>query len=135
MYDRTPASGQAANQQALRSIDAVHDADPQYLNDQVARLRRFVRFRRLLYYSVLAPFAVLSRISPLLVLIVGALGAAAVVATLLAGGSVPLAWALFYLGVGGLSYHVLSVRLAALVAEAARSVGLSSDDVFEMWKA
>ncbi|MGI9647377.1 MAG: hypothetical protein ACR2OI_02545 [Acidimicrobiia bacterium] len=112
----------------------MHDADPRHLNDDVARLRRFVRLRRLLYYSVLAPFAAISRISPLLVLIVGGAAAAGAVATILTGGPAWLVWALLFVGGGGLSYHALSVRLASLVYSAARSVGYSGQDVFSMWK-
>lgn len=135
MVDSAAPGEHDPNRQALRSIDALHDADPGPLNEELARLRRFVRFRRLLYYSVLAPFAALSRLSPLLVLVLGGVGVAGTLVTLLAGGPQWQAWALLYLGAGGLSYHALSVRLAALVGEAAGSVDLSSEDVFGMWKA
>jgi hypothetical protein len=135
VFDSAVPGEQDPNRQALHSISAVHDADPGQLNEDLARLRRFVRIRRLLYYSVLAPFAVLSRFSPLLVLVVGAIGVAGTLVTMLAGGPQWQAWALLYLGIGGLSYHAVSVRLAALVGEAAGSVDLSAEEVFEMWNA
>lgn len=125
---------QDANLQALRSIDAVHDADPRFLNQEVSRLRRFVRIRRILYYSVLAPFAALSRRSPLLVLILAGLAAVGAFAALLMGGSTWLIVVLLIVEVGAISYHALSVRLATLVGNAADSVGLSSAEIFERWK-
>ena len=118
---------------ALRSIDAVHSANPEIVNEQVARLRRFVRIRRPLYYSVLAPFGTVGRFSPLLVLITGAL---AVVGTVVAGFmEAPglVMGALMYWGLGGLLYHALSVRLAALIDDASTSVGLAASDVLAMW--
>lgn len=119
---------------ALRSIDAVYRANPAELNEQVARLRRFVRIRRPLYYSVLAPLSALSRLSPVLVLVVGALATIGAFVALFAAAPFPLILLLMYLAVGGLLYHALSVRLAALMDDAATSVGLSANDVLEWWK-
>jgi len=123
------------NRRALVSVDAIHDADPAHLNEQVARLRQFIRFRRPLYYTVLAPFGQLSRFSPLLVLVSGALAITGAVIVLLAGLSVVLVAVLLYWGIGALSYHAMSVRLASLLYEASRSVDLKSADVLEAWKA
>lgn len=123
------------NRRALVSVDAVHDADPAGLNDEVARLRQFIRIRRPLYYTVLAPFAQLSRFSPLLVVVSGAAAITGAVIVLVAGLPVVLFAVLLYWGIGGLTYHALSVRLASLLYEAARSVDLKSADVLEAWKA
>jgi len=123
------------NRRALVSVDAVHDADPANLNEQVARLGEFIRFRRRLYYTVLAPFSQLSRFSPLLVLVSAAAAMTGAVIVLLSGLSVVLVAVLLYWGIGGLTYHALSVRLASLIYEAARSVDLKSGDVLEAWKA
>ena len=123
------------NQQALQSIDAVYNADPDLLNGSVGRLRRFVRLRRPLYYSVLYPFAVLSRFSPLLVLVTGTVAAIASPVALLAHAPPVVSALLMYWGVGALSYHALSVRLAALMNDAAVSVGITADDLLARWKA
>lgn len=123
------------NQQALQSIDAIYHADPAPLNEPVTRLRRFVRFRRPLYYSVLFPFAALSRISALLVLLTGAAAAIASPVALVAQVPPVLSGLLMYWGLGGLSYHALSVRLAALMSDAAFSVGETADDLLTRWQA
>lgn len=123
------------NRRALVSVDAVHDADPADLNDEVARLRQFIRIRRPLYYTVLAPFAQLSRFSPLLVLVSSAAAVIGAVIAILSGSSALTVGLFWYWGLGGLGYHALSVRLASLLYEAARSVDLESADVLEAWKA
>lgn len=123
------------NRIALESIDAVHSAHPDALNGSVGRLRRFVRLRRPLYYSVLFPFAVLSRLSPLLVLLTGAVAAIASPIALLLHAPPAVSGLLMYWGVGALSYHALSVRLAALMNDAAVSVGLTAEELLEAWKA
>jgi hypothetical protein len=123
------------NRRALVSVDAVHDADPANLNEEVARLRQLIRFRRPLYYSILAPFGQLSRFSPLLVLVSSAAAVIGAVIAILAGSSSLIIGLLWYWGLGGLGYHALSVRLAMLLSDAARSVGLRSADVLEAWKA
>ncbi len=122
------------SRRALESIDAVHSADPATLNEPVARLRRFVRIRRPLYYSILAPIGLLSRVSPLLVLLTGGLAVLGAIAATFAGAPLLLIAVLMYWGFGSLSYHALSVRLAALMDEAAASVGLDSADVLAMWQ-
>lgn len=122
------------NRAALTSIDAVHDADPATLNEPVARLRRFVRIRRPLYYSVLAPFGWLSRRSALAVLVTGFLAAVGVIAAILVGAPLFVIGLLAYWAAGALAYHALSVRLASLMYEAAASVGLTGGDVLEMWR-
>ncbi len=130
--DRVP--GNDPNRRALQSIDAVHSAEPGLLNEPVARLRRFVRIRRVLYYSILAPFGAVSRISAALVL---ASGAAAVIGSLVAifaDAHPAVTGLLMFWGLGALSYHALSVRLAALMADAAASVGVSPAEVLERWK-
>lgn len=121
------------NVRALDSIDAVHDADPELLNEPVARLRRFVRFRRPLYYSVLAPVSAISRISPLVVLVSGGAALVATVVALLGAWPPLVILALMYWSVAALAYHALSVRLAALMDDAAASVGLGGDDVLSRW--
>ena len=122
------------NVRALASIDAVHAADPGPLNVPVARLRRFVRFRRPLYYSVLAPFGLVSRVSPLLVLLSGAAAVPGALLAILIGAPWPVAALLGYWAVGGLSYHALSVHLAELMNAAATSVGLTPDELLAMWR-
>ncbi len=122
------------NQQALQSINAIYHADPAPLNGSVGRLRRFVRLRRPLYYSVLFPFAVLSRVSPLLVLLTGTAAAIASPVALFAHAPPVVSGLLMYWGVGALSYHAISVRLAALMNDAAISVGSTADDLLARWK-
>ena len=122
------------NQQALASVDAVIHADPAVLNEPVARLRRFVRLRRALYYTVLAPAAFLSRTSPLLVLMSGFLAAFATAGAVIAGSPPLLIALLGYWALAALSYHALSVRLAILMQDAAESVGWTRGDVLERWK-
>ncbi len=122
------------NRRALESIDAVYAADPGPLNEPVARLRRFVRIRRPLYYSILAPFAGLSRLSPLLVLVSGAVAVIAVVVAIFVDAPALITGLLMYWSIGALSYHALSVRLAALMDDAATSVGISSADLLAIWK-
>ena len=122
------------NRQALASIDAVHNADPAVINEQVASLRRFVRIRRILYYTVLAPAAWVSRRSPLLVLLSGAAAVVGLAVAVLAGAPLLLTVALAYWAVAALSYHALSVRLASLIQDAAKSVGWESSDVLTKWK-
>lgn len=122
------------NRLALASIDAVHDADPATLNEPVARLGRFVRIRRPLYHSVLAPFGWLSQRSPLAVLVTGSLAAIGALVSLAIGGPLLATGLLLYWAVGGIAYHALSVRLASLMYEAAASVGLTGGDVLAMWK-
>ncbi len=121
------------NRRALESIDAVHAADPETLNEQVARLRRFIRIRRPLYYSILAPFGALSRLSTLLVLTTGAAALFGVPIAILAGAPGPVTGVLIYWGVGAAFYHLLSVLLSARMTDAATSVGLSSEDLLAMW--
>jgi hypothetical protein len=123
------------SRRALASVDTVHDADPATLNEPVARLRRFIRIRRPLYYTILAPFGRLSRVSPLLVLLSGAAALIGAVIAMLVGSSPFLIALLWYWGLGGLFFHALSVRLAMLLYDAARSVGLTSGDVLDAWKA
>ncbi|MBT8164288.1 MAG: hypothetical protein KJO97_01970 [Acidimicrobiia bacterium] len=123
------------NRRALASVDAVHDSDPTILNEPVARLRRFIRFRRRLYYTVLAPFSRLSRVSPLMVLVTGAAALIGAVIAVVSGAPALLVGVLLYWAIGGLSYHALSVRLASLMYDAARSVDIKSGDVLEAWKA
>ena len=115
------------------SIDAVHDADPAVINEQVARLRRFVRIRRPLYYSVLAPAAYVSRRSPLMVLLSGGLATIGVLVAALAGAPFVVTLALMYWAVAAISYHAMSVRLASLIYDAAKSVGWDSADVLARW--
>ncbi len=122
------------NRRALQSIDSVHSADPELLNSSVGRLRRFVRLRRPLYYSVLFPFAALSRLSTLLVLLTGAAAVIAGPVALLAHAPAVVSGLLMYWGAGALSYHALSVRLAALMNDAAVSVGLTSQELLTAWK-
>ena len=116
------------------SIDAVHGADPAVINEQVARLRRFVRIRRPLYYSVLAPAAFLSRTSPLLVLVSGAAATIAALVALLLEAPPWVTFPLMYWAIAGLGYHALSMKLAALMDDAATSVGWKSADVLARWK-
>jgi hypothetical protein len=123
------------NQRALRSIDAIYHADPAPLNGSVERLRRFVRLRRPLYYSVLFPFATLSRVSPLLVLLTGTAAVVASPLALLAHAPPVVSGLLMYWGIGALSYHAISVRLAALMNDAAVSVGSTADELLARWKA
>jgi hypothetical protein len=123
------------NQLALQSIDAIYHADPHPLNAEVGRLRRFVRFRRPLYYSVLFPFAALSRVSAVLVLVTAALAAVASPIALIVQAPPVVSGLLMYWGLGGLSYHAVSVRLAALMSDAALSVELTPDDLLARWKA
>ena len=123
------------NRRALVSVDAVHDADPAHLNEQVARLRQFIRFRRPLYYTVLAPFGQLSRFSPLLVLVSSAAAVIGGLIAILVGSSALTIGLLWYWGLGGLVYYALSVRLAVPLSDAAHSVDLKSADVLEAWKA
>lgn len=122
------------NQQALSSIDAVHSADPAVINEQVARLRRFVRIRRVLYYSVLAPAAFLSRVSPLLVLLSGAAATIGALVALWREAPPVVTFPLMYWALAGLGYHAMSMRLAALMDDAATSVGLKSADILARWK-
>ena len=122
------------NRAALASIDAVHDADPSILNEPVARLRRFVRIRRPLYYSVLAPFGWLSQRSALAVLLTGVAAAVGALVAIVQGAPVLVTGCLLYWAVGAIVYHALSVRLASLMYEAAASVGLTGGDVLTMWK-
>ena len=122
------------NLRALRSIDAVYSADAAELNEQLIRLRRFVRIRRPLYYSVLLPASALSRISPLLVLISGAVAVIGFFIALFAAAPPIVIFLLMYWAIAALLYHALSVRLAALMDDAATSVGLTSADVLAMWK-
>jgi hypothetical protein len=76
-----------------------------------------------LYYSVLAPAAFLSRFSPLLVLISGAGAVVGAFIALFADAPSLVVYAMMYWAVAALSYHALSVRMAALVEDAATSVG------------
>jgi hypothetical protein len=130
--DRLPEDD--PNRLALASIDTVHSADPRYLNEPVARLHRFVRLRRPLYYSVLAPFGFLSRASALLVLLSGVAALVGALVAILSGVPWPITALLVYWSVGALSYHALSVRLAALMSDAAASVGLKADQLLAMWR-
>ncbi|NNC90959.1 MAG: hypothetical protein HKN80_00565 [Acidimicrobiia bacterium] len=123
------------NQAALQSIDAIYHADASPLNEEVGRLRRFVRIRRPLYYSVLFPFAALSRMSAVLVLLTAALAAVASPIALIVQAPTVVSGLLMYWGLGGLSYHAVSVRLAALMNDAALSVGATSEELLERWKA
>lgn len=118
---------------ALESIDAVHDADPRLLNEQVLRLRRFVRIRRPIYYTVLAPASAMSRLSPLLVLVTAALATIGAFVALFVAAPPLVIFALMYWSVAGLLYHALSVRLAALVDDAATATGLEARDVLVRW--
>jgi hypothetical protein len=129
-----PVDERDPNRLALASIDAVHDADPATLNEPVASLRRFVRFRRPLYYSVLSPFGWLSRRSPLAVLVTGSLAVVGALVSLVVGAPPWAVLLLVYWAIGGITYHALSVRLASLMYEAAASVGLKGGDVLAMWK-
>ncbi len=124
------------NRRALASIDALHDAPPGGLNAEVRRLQRFVRVRRILYYSVMYPFGLASRLHHLVV------PGTAVIAlsTLLIVGpnpDVPLAARLLiaYWAVGGLAYVAISIRMSRLLDQAAESVGLEPALVLEAWAA
>ncbi len=119
---------------ALASIDAVHAADPGPLNEQVRRLRRFVRIRRPLYYSVLGPFGALSRVSSVLVLASGVVAGIGVIIAIFVGAPAAVTGLLIYWSLGASLYHALSVRLAILMGEAAASVGLSPSDLLAEWK-
>ncbi|MDH3540695.1 MAG: hypothetical protein OEP52_11900 [Acidimicrobiia bacterium] len=123
------------NRRALQTIDAIFHADPGPLNPEVGRLRRFVRIRRPLYYSVLFPFAMLSRVSALLVLLTATLAAVASPVVLIVQAPPVVSGLLMYWGLGGLSYHALSVRLATLMSDAALSVEVTPDDLLARWKA
>ena len=107
------------NRRALASVDAVHDSDPTILNEPVARLRRFIRFRRPLYYTVLAPFSRLSRVSPLMVLVTGAAALIGAVIAVVSGAPALLVGVLLYWAIGGLSYHALSVSSSNRASSAA----------------
>lgn len=125
---------QRADRAALDSIDALHAADPATLSPEVRRLQRLVKVRRALYYSVLAPFGWLSRTAagwlvPLsaLVALVG-FGVAVAV-----GGAPLLAAALGYWAVGGVAYFAISMRMAALLDDAAAAAGLDPAAVIARW--
>jgi hypothetical protein len=90
--------------------------------------------RRPLYYSVLFPFAALSRVSALLVLLTAALAAVASPVALIVQAPPVVSGLLMYWGLGGLSYHAVSVRLAALMSDAALSVEVTPDDLLARWK-
>ncbi len=119
---------------ALASIDALHDADPAPLSAEVRRLRRFVRIRRVLYYSVLAPFGALSRWVHQLVVPVTAMIATVLAFFMALGGAPPvLVVALGYWGIGGLAYFWISMRMATLLDEAAAAAGLDAGAVLARW--
>ena len=122
------------DREALASIDAVYHSDPAVINEQVARLRRLVRIRRPLYYSVLAPAAFASRLSPLFVLLSGVLASMVALVALAQGQSPLVTFPLMYWAVASLAYHALSVRMAALMDDAATSVGWKAADVLAKWK-
>lgn len=122
-----------ASRRALASIDALLAAAPSSLTIETRRLRGFMRVRRLAYYTVLLPFGMLSRRSPLLVLLSAAAAGVAALVLLLTGGDFVLIALFAYWGIGGLTYHAFSVRMAALVKEAADSVEMTSSEVLAAW--
>jgi hypothetical protein len=87
-----------------------------------------------LYYSILAPAAFLSRVSPLLVSASGVVAALGVIIGWIAGAPAILVILVAYWAGAALWYHALSVRLAALMEEAATSVGWDSADVLARWQ-
>ncbi len=131
---RPPA--QRADRAALASIDALHGADPASLGPEVRRLQRLVKVRRVLYYSVLAPFGWLSRMAfgwlvPLSAIV--ALIAFGVAVAL--GGPPVLVVALGYWALGGIAYFGISLRMAKLLDGAAESAGLEPAEVIASWAA
>ena len=128
-----PAGDADASRRALRSIDALHRADAATLNAEVGRLHRFVRLRRVLYYSVLAPFGWLSRRIPRLAQTVSVTFAFAVLFIIWGVLSPVVRVLLAYYIVGYVAYFAVSMRLAKLLDLAAESVGLSGHEVLQRW--
>lgn len=122
-----------ASRRALASVDTLVAADPARLTDETRRLRTFMRVRRIAYYSVLLPFGLLSRVSPLLVLLSAAVALVAAAVVLVFGRGAPLFLLMAYWAIGGFVYHTFSVRMVLLTEEAARSVGLSGPAVLAAW--
>ncbi len=129
---RTPA--QRADRAALASIDALHHADPAGLSPEVRRLQRLVKVRRVLYYSVLAPFGWLSRTAAGWLVPLSALVALVAFGVSVAVGGPPvLTVALGYWALGGIAYFAISLRMAKLLDRAATAAGLTGTAVIAKW--
>ncbi len=124
----------AASRRALESIDALHDADPGTLNPAVRRLNRFVRIRRLLFWSVLWPFSSAARhLGRWFVPVTTFLAIGSLFAVVVAGAPPIVVIAVAAWGVGGLAFLTTSMLMVGRVDAAAESVGLTGPHVLETW--
>ncbi len=131
-----PPPHQRADRAALASIDALHDADPAALSPAVRRLQRLVKLRRVLYYTVLAPFGWVSRTAVGWLVPMSAIaGLTAFGVAVALGGPPVLTIALGYWGLGGIAYFAISVRMATLLDRAAAAAGLDGTQVIARWAA
>ena len=123
-----------ASRRAMSSIDALHAADPAQLNDAVRRLHRFVRMRRVLFYSVLWPFSAVARtLGRWFVPVTTALALGSLFATIVAGAPAWLIAVLIVWGIGGAAFLATSMMMVPRVDDAAESVGMSGGEVLERW--
>jgi hypothetical protein len=118
----------------MMSIDALHDADPATLNTPVRRLHRFVRMRRILFYSVLWPFSAVSRhLGTWIVPVTVALALGSLFALTVAGAPPVLVVLLATWGVGGSAFMATSMLMVSRLDAAAESVGLTGGEVLASW--
>ena len=123
-----------ASRRAMTSIDALHDADPKELNPAVRRLHRFVRIRRVLFYSVLWPFSALARtLGRWLVPVTTALALGSLFGLVLAGAPPVVVVLVAAWGIGGAAFLATSMMMVGRVDDAAESVGMSGNEVLERW--
>ena len=123
-----------ASHRAMSSIDSLHAADPDSLNPAVRRLHRFVRIRRMLFYSVLWPFSAVARtLGRWFVPVTTALALGGLFGVTVAGAPPWVVALMAAWGIGGAAFLATSMMMVGRVDAAAESVGLTGSEVLERW--